>query len=120
MAERGISLHRHYPKHLYAFSLSSFDLIVNLSRRQLPRTPVPILRFPVPNPVGQPEDFHREVRNIVEHLVEMVLLEVSGRRDILSLATRTGNLGRCFGTPAPIRLPGKTRTTQRAESVLFQ
>ncbi|MGH9665052.1 MAG: hypothetical protein ACRD9L_11565, partial [Bryobacteraceae bacterium] len=73
---------------LYAVSLASFDLVVNLSRLQTPALPRPVLRFPVPDPNGKPDEFHREVRNMVEHLVETVLVELRGERDAWSLATR--------------------------------
>lgn len=86
MEERGISLAYHYTKDLSAVSLGSFDLIVNLSHLPAPVSK-PVLRFPVPDPHGRPEEFHRAVRNMVEHLVETVLVELRGERDAWSLGT---------------------------------
>ena len=76
MAERGIALARHYPKPMYTFHPSAFDLIVNLCRRGLPIQSVPVLRFPVDDPGGEPVEFHREIRNTIEHLVETILVEL--------------------------------------------
>jgi arsenate reductase len=85
MDERGIPLFRHYVKPLCAVPLASFDLVVNLSRLPMPHLPAPVLRFPVPDPHGKSADFHRMARNMVEHLVETVLVELRGERDAWSL-----------------------------------
>ncbi len=60
------------PKHVENFDLDSFDLIVNLSEYGLPATRAQVLRYPVPDPMGQPKEKHREACDRIEELVQFL------------------------------------------------
>jgi arsenate reductase len=60
------------PKALSSFDLNSFDLIVNLSEYGMPVTETMVLKFPLPDPIRQQADVHREVRDKIEALVRFL------------------------------------------------
>lgn len=60
------------PKALSSFDLGSFDLIVNLSEYGVPATDTMVLKLPLPDPVRQDENAHREVRNQIEAFVRFL------------------------------------------------
>jgi arsenate reductase len=60
------------PKNITAFDLESFDLIVNLSEYALPKTETPVVKYHVPDPMGQPQELHREICDRIEELVRFL------------------------------------------------
>jgi arsenate reductase len=70
MEARGVPLHSDQaPKNILTFDLDSFDLIVNLSEYALPNTKTQVLKWPVADPIRQPEEAHREMCDQIDHLV---------------------------------------------------
>ena len=80
MAEKGIDIGEHFPKDLGNVGVSGYDLLINMSGVRLPgRTPIAVREWKVQDPIGQSEEFYREVREQIEDLVMRLILEL--RRD---------------------------------------
>jgi len=81
MREKNVAVDEHPPRALSGLNLDSFDLIVNLSGRALPRTSARILAVPVPDPARGDVNLHRQVRDSVERVVRTLLVKLQSARD---------------------------------------
>lgn len=80
MAEKGVDIEEHFPKDLGNVGVSGYDLLINMSGVKLPgRVPIEVREWKVTDPIGQSEEFYREVRDQIEDLVMHLILEA--RRD---------------------------------------
>jgi len=83
--ETGIPLTEYQaPKHIRSFDLREFDLIVNLSEYGVPKTPTPVLRIPIRDPMGRETDTHREVRDQVEAFVRFLVEQFRNARQAVA------------------------------------
>ena len=76
MAEKGISLETHFPKHIMEFDTGQVDLVVNISGARLDWNACPVKVWPVKDPFGGDEDAYRAARDRIEKLVMELVLEV--------------------------------------------
>ncbi len=76
MEEKGISLSGQFPKSYDAVGAAGFDLIVNLSGFPMPAAKAPLREWRVADPVGQNDQVYREVRDMIERFVMMLILEL--------------------------------------------
>ena len=81
MREKNVAVDEHPPRSLADLELDSFDLIVNLSGRALPRTSAHVLAMPLPDPARGDLDLHRQVRDSVERVVRTLLVKLQSARD---------------------------------------
>jgi len=83
MQEKNIDMQHHFPKGLQHLSRSRFDLVVNMSGFDLPKTlGVPIRKWEVPDPISMDFEQHCEIRDRIETLVMNLILEL--RRSLKS------------------------------------
>lgn len=81
MMEKNIDLSEHFPKDVRLARPQLMDVVVNLSGFPLPPGDWKDVReWPVADPVGKPEKFHREVRDDIENRVMELVLELRSRR----------------------------------------
>lgn len=81
MQEKNINIDDQYPKDLERVTLARFDLVINMSGRQLPsQFPIPVREWKVEDPIGQSEDVYLAVRDQIENSVMSLILEL--RRDL--------------------------------------
>jgi arsenate reductase (thioredoxin) len=81
MLEKDINIDDQFPKDLSGFSLSSFDLLINISGVKLPgRIPIEMQEWKIEDPIGRSPEVYREVRDQIETLVVRLILEL--RRDM--------------------------------------
>jgi arsenate reductase len=81
MLERNIDLGDSVPKALPEVVSGHLDLVVNMSGHPFPLDlDVQVLDWAVPDPIGQPEQVHRQVRDQVEGLVQNLVLELGKRK----------------------------------------
>jgi len=78
MLERNIPLDAHFPKGLELFGGQRFDILVDLSGTRLPKglEAGEMLQWLVPDPIGGPEGFFRQVRDQIETLVMQLILRL--------------------------------------------
>ena len=77
MREKNIDLSGHFPKNVHHVLRTRFDLVINMSGLGLPaRLNAPVRVWDVPDPVQMKYDDHCGVRNQIEHLVMMLILEL--------------------------------------------
>ncbi|MEO8661760.1 MAG: arsenate reductase ArsC [Bryobacteraceae bacterium] len=101
MLEKDVDLGEQFPKDLYLVRPELMDTVINLSGMILPDGPWKDLRnWPVPDPIGKPEKFHRQVRDDVEARVMELLFELRQRGQTGAPEVRP---------PARVRF-GRTRT----------
>jgi arsenate reductase (thioredoxin) len=80
MLEKNIDLGDLYPKNLER-ALEGVDLIINLSGRRLPlATNVPVEEWDVRDPIGQPEEVYRTVRDQIEQKVRDLIERLRSRK----------------------------------------
>jgi protein-tyrosine-phosphatase len=83
MQGKNIDMQHHFPKGLQHLSRSRFDLVVNMSGFDLPKTlGVPIRKWEVPDPISMDFEQHCEIRDRIETLVMNLILEL--RRSLKS------------------------------------
>jgi arsenate reductase len=80
MAEKNIDIGHHYPKALGDFAGARFDLIVNMSGCDLPPMHAPVREWGIEDPIGQPIEKYRMVRDQIEMLVMHLILELRRRK----------------------------------------
>jgi arsenate reductase (thioredoxin) len=81
MLEKDINIDDQFPKDLSGFSLSSFDLLINISGVKLPgRIPIEMQEWKIEDPIGRSPEVYREVRDQIETLIMRLILEL--RRDM--------------------------------------
>ena len=77
MLEKNIKLEGHFPKSLGDTALKEFDLVVNMSGYPMPvKTLAEVREWSVRDPIGQPGELYREVRDQIENLVMQLILEL--------------------------------------------
>jgi arsenate reductase len=77
MAEKGINLRDHFPKSVRHLGRAQFDLVINMSGFDLPDSLGTSIRtWDVPDPVFLKFSEHCEVRDAIEKLVMMLVLEL--------------------------------------------
>ena len=77
MAEKGINLRDHFPKSLRHLGRAQFDLVINMSGYDLPdNVGMSVRTWDVPDPVFLKFSEHCEVRDAIEKLVMMLVLEL--------------------------------------------
>lgn len=80
MLEKGIDLGEQFPKDVRLVRPALMDIVVNISGFPLPEGEWKDVReWYIPDPIGESEKFHREVRDQVEVRVMELLLEIRGR-----------------------------------------
>jgi arsenate reductase len=95
MSEKGIDIDSQYPKDLGSIELHTFDLIVNMSGVKLPvRIPVEVQDWKVTDPIGRSEAVYVEVRDLIEHLVMRLILELRRDKKGVPERSRSGLLRR--------------------------
>jgi len=74
MEEKNIVLRDHFPKSLQNLARIRFDLVVNMCQRPLPlQTPVRLLEWEIPDPIGMTYQEHCQVRDeIARKVVELI------------------------------------------------
>ncbi len=77
MEAKNINIDDQSPKALDSVPLRTFDLIVNMSGMKLP-VPLPgeVRTWPVEDPIGQSEEIYVAVREQIEMLVMLLILEL--------------------------------------------
>jgi arsenate reductase len=102
MAAKNINLDAQTPKSLNSVPVRTFDLIVNMSGGSLPmRVPMDVREWPIEDPIGRSEEVYEAVRDQIEMLVMMLILEL--RREAAKADTRGTSTG-------PENGSSKTRT----------
>lgn len=81
MFEKGVPMADAPPRRWSQTELDSWDLIVNLCEFGLPKTSVPVVKIPLADPVGKPEEERREVRDRIEILVQVMLAQFRQARE---------------------------------------
>jgi arsenate reductase len=77
MAEKGLNLRDHFPKHVKHVTRARFDLIVNMSGMQLPVDfGAEEREWDVDDPVCLPYEEHCQVRDDIERRVMELILEL--------------------------------------------
>lgn len=77
MEAKNINIDQQWPKNLNSVPLRSFDLIVNMSGSKLPvAVPGEVRTWAVEDPIGQPEEVYVAVREQIEMLVMLLILEL--------------------------------------------
>jgi|ERR1700678_3967518 arsenate reductase len=85
MLEKDIDLGDFYPKEMGRIqdSVDSADLIINMSGYELQlKNPVPVEEWDVPDPIGEPEDVFREVRDEIERRVLVLIQTLRSRKTV--------------------------------------
>jgi len=76
LAEKNLSMDGQFPKSLEMVAREPFDIVVNMSGRKLPSPSGRVIEWPVPDPVGEPEETYRAVAAQIEGLVMRLILEL--------------------------------------------
>src|SRR5271170_3941751 len=84
MLEKDIDLGDFYPKEMGHVAVGA-DLIINMSGYELQlRNPVPVEEWDVPDPIGEPEQVFREVRDEIEQRVLLLIETLRSRKTAAS------------------------------------
>jgi arsenate reductase len=93
MDEKGIDIRDHFPKSIRHLGRIEFDLIINISGRQIPGEPkCPVREWDVEDPVALKYEDHCEVRDLIERMVMDLILEF--RRGQAQAPLRPSGTGR--------------------------
>jgi arsenate reductase (thioredoxin) len=77
MEEKGIDLRDHFPKSPRSLRQAGFDLVVNLSGRDIPSgLGTKVIEWSVEDPIALSYKRHCEVRDLIERLVMDLVLEL--------------------------------------------
>lgn len=77
MAEKGINLKDHFPKGIQHLGRAQFDVVVNMSGFPIPENLCPDIRaWDVEDPVYMSFEDHCTVRDEIERMVMMLILEL--------------------------------------------
>lgn len=81
MLEKNVDLGDVLPKGLEEVNPESFDLVINMSGHpfSLDALKVPVREWKVRDPIGEPEEIHREVCNQIERLVLNLIVELRAK-----------------------------------------
>jgi len=81
MDEKNIDIRDYRPKGLTDIGRSDFDLVVNMSGFTLPELPrVEVREWDVEDPIAMRYDEHCKIRDEIERLVMMLVLELRRRK----------------------------------------
>ena len=70
MSGKNIDISNHYSKAFRIDEANDFDLVVNMSGYELPKgIRVPVMRWEVPDPIGESDEVYAQVRDQIERLV---------------------------------------------------
>jgi arsenate reductase (thioredoxin) len=95
MHEKNIDLGHMYPRRIDALK-GRFDLVVNISGAEVPDAlDAPVEEWKVLDPIGQPEEVFRKVRDEIEQRVMRLVLMMRNRKPAMSEGTTA---------PAPARV----------------
>ena len=90
MEAKNINIDAQSPKSLDSVPVRTFDLIVNMSGRPLPRkVPIAVRNWSIEDPIGAPEEVYVAVRDQIEMQVMMLILEL--RREAEKAARETSS-----------------------------
>jgi arsenate reductase (thioredoxin) len=93
MLEKNIDLGDLYPKEIGRIvdrGVGSMDLIVNMSGYELQlKNPAPVEEWDVPDPIGEPEEIFRQVRDEIERRVLRLIETLRSRKTVASEAVST-------------------------------
>lgn len=81
MREKGLELVPTPPRRFTFSDAAGYDLIVNLCDYGLPKVPCRVLKIPFPDPAGKEETLQRAIRDHIEKLVEMLILQFRQTRE---------------------------------------
>lgn len=85
MEEKNIDLDGQFPKGLDGLSVREFDAIINMSGHRLPPgVSGPVEEWKIRDPIGEDEEFYREVRDQIETLVMRLIVAARVERDAQS------------------------------------
>jgi len=91
MLEKNIDLGHMYPRSLENLK-GQFDLIINMSGEALPRgLKAPVEEWTVRDPIGEPEEVYREVRDQIEQRVMRLVLAMRNRKPPRSQESVSGS-----------------------------
>lgn len=76
MNEKNIDVSAHFPKALSHLGRSRFDLVINMSGQKLPDTLPPTRSWDVVDPIGEPIETFRTVRDEIEGRVMRLIIEL--------------------------------------------
>ena len=80
MMEKNIDLGYMYPRGIDQLR-GPFDLIINMSGQRLPRElKAPVQEWAVQDPIGEPEEIYRKVRDQIEQRVMRLVLTMRNRK----------------------------------------
>ena len=80
MLEKNIDLGPCYPRSLDALE-GEYDLLINMSGQPLPRSlQTPVEEWTVQDPIGEPEEVYRRVRDQIERNVMRLVLSLRSRK----------------------------------------
>ncbi|MFZ0590354.1 MAG: hypothetical protein WAM39_07725 [Bryobacteraceae bacterium] len=90
MQEKNVPLEGQHTKDLGSVAMADLDLLVNMSGIKLPnRIPIEVKEWKIEDPIGQPVEMYREVRDQIETLVMRLILEL--RRESRPRAKAVGS-----------------------------
>ena len=93
MEEKGLDLRYHFPKHVRNLSRAKFDVVVNMSGREVPVDfGVPVRIWDVEDPICLDFEGHCEVRDEIERRVKELIAELRRGRNLSDL--RLSGFGR--------------------------
>jgi arsenate reductase len=81
MLERGVELTPDIPRRLTEAEMARYDLVVNLTDSPLPASRVRVLSLPVSDPVRKTPDEQRDIRDRIEHLIDMLIAQFRQARE---------------------------------------
>jgi arsenate reductase len=80
MLEKNIDLGHMYPREVGALK-GHFDLVINMSGGVVPKSiQGPVEEWEVRDPIGEPEEIYREVRDLIEQRVMRLVLAMRSRK----------------------------------------
>lgn len=92
MLEKDIDLGDYFPKEMAEIqgSVDNVDLIINMSGYELQlKKPVPVEEWDVHDPIGEPEEVFREVRDEIERRVLQLIETLRSRKAVGSEAAKS-------------------------------
>jgi len=80
MSGKNIDISNHYSKAFRVDEANEFDLVVNMSGYDLPAgVRAPVVKWDVPDPIGESDEFYAKVRDQIERLVIKLVTVLRGQ-----------------------------------------
>lgn len=76
LMDKNLNIEGQFPKGIDMFARVRFDLIINMSGTPLAAEGVPMVDWPVPDPIGKTEQVYRSVESRIEALVMRLILDL--------------------------------------------